>query len=125
MGCVEAHGPVDLALFPFASAVTFQMQFPGPFHWPGTTREGAVQALATASDLVRNFTAQAAVAAGSTRFDERHWVAHGLEHGTPNAVLHDIDPAVMDLFRHVDQPKGDTLTIPIPLGPLLPSFFGE
>jgi hypothetical protein len=110
-------GEIDVSLLSFASPITFAMQFPGIWSWPGTTRASALDALANASDPVRTFTAQAAVAAGSSSFDEQHWVAHGLEHGTPNAELRDVDPAVMDLFRHVDQPSGDTLTIPASIGP--------
>jgi len=110
-------GEIDVSLLSFASPITFQMQFPGIWSWPGTTRADALHALATASDRVRTFTAQAAVAAGSISFDEQHWVAHGLEHGTPNAELRDIDPAVTNLFRHIDQPNGDTLTIPASIGP--------
>jgi hypothetical protein len=110
-------GEIDVSLLSFASPITFGMQFPGIWSWPGAIRAGALDALAAASDRVRSFTAQAAVAAGSTSFDEQHWIAHGLEHGTPNAELRGIDPAVTSLFRHVDQPNGDTLTIPASIGP--------
>jgi hypothetical protein len=109
-------GAFDFTLLSFASSVTFQMQFPGPFQWPGTTLESALVALEEAPSLIRHLTAQAAIAAGSTAFDEEHWVAHGLEHGTANVTPHDIDPRINALFRHVDQPNGDTLTIPASMG---------
>jgi hypothetical protein len=109
-------GPFDFTLLSFASPITFQMQFPGPFVWPGTTLDVALRSLDTASAEVRSLTAEVALAAGSLDFDERRWIAHGLEHGTANVTPQGIDAAVDALFGRVDQASGDTLTFPASMG---------
>jgi hypothetical protein len=116
-------GTFDLTLLSFASPITFQMQFPGPFVWPGNTLDAALEALSTASGDVRSVAAQVALAAGSLDCDERRWIAHGLEHGTANVTPEGIAPEIDELFVGVDQARGDTLTIPASMG-APPEFFG-
>lgn len=110
-------GQEEIVPVAFASPASVRMQTKGgQFAWP--TIDPSLEQLAAdlrgPTPVQRAVGRAAAKVLGAVDFDEDHWVGvWPAGHGRANADLGDIEPALAELFGHVDQAAGRALVIPL------------